>query len=90
MVLPEWYLRLICKKPTTMKTKITHVFNWLTALLFLNAGLNKIFEYIPVPEDLPLPMKNDLAAIQEIEWLLPLLAVTEIAGGALLILNRTR
>jgi uncharacterized membrane protein YphA (DoxX/SURF4 family) len=73
-----------------MKQKVTNVLNWLMAAMFLNAGLNKIFNYLPPPADLPEAMKNDLAAFMEIEWLLPLVAVTEIVGGLLIIFKQTR
>ena len=73
-----------------MKQKVTNVLNWLMAAMFLNAGLNKIFNYLPPPADLPEAMKNDLAAFMEIEWLLPLVAVTEIVGALLIILKQTR
>ena len=36
-----------------MKSKILLVVCILTGLIFINAGLNKFFNYMPVPEDLP-------------------------------------
>ena len=73
-----------------MVQKINNVFNWLMAAMFLNAGLNKIFNYLPPPPDLPEAMKKDLEAFMEIKWLLPLVAVTEIVGALLIILKQTR
>ena len=62
----------------------------LTALMFLNGGLNKIFNYIPVPTDLSPALVADNAAFMEISWLMPLVAIGEIIGGLLLILRKTR
>ncbi len=73
-----------------MKNKILNVLSVIVALLFLNAGLNKIFQYIPVPEGLPEAVVRHDAAIAEIKWLLPLVAVVEIVGGGLLVLRKTR
>ena len=73
-----------------MKSKILNILSVLSALLFLNAGFNKIFNYIPVPTDLPPALVADNAAFIEIEWLMPLVAVVEIIGGLLLIFRKTR
>lgn len=73
-----------------MKNKILNVLSILTALMFLNAGLNKIFNYIPVPTDLPPALVADNAAFMEISWLMPLLAIAEIIGGLMLIFRKTR
>lgn len=73
-----------------MKNKILNVLSILTALLFLNGGLNKIFNYIPVPPDLPPALVADNAAFMEIAWLMPLVAIVEIIGGVLLVFRKTR
>ena len=52
--------------------------------MFLNGGLNKIFNYIPVPTDLSPALVADNAAFLEISWLMPLVAIGEIIGGLLL------
>lgn len=62
----------------------------LFALMMLNGGLNKIFNYLPVPEDLPEELINDSIAMMEIVWLMPLVAGAEIIGGILLLIPRTR
>lgn len=62
----------------------------LFALMMLNGGLNKIFNYLPVPEDLPEELINDSIAMMEIVWLMPLVAGAEIIGGVLLLIPRTR
>ncbi|MCB1202212.1 MAG: hypothetical protein KDK41_16300 [Leptospiraceae bacterium] len=36
-----------------MKQKITFVVCLLFGLVFINAGLNKFFNYMPVPENMP-------------------------------------
>lgn len=73
-----------------MKNKILNILSILCALLFLNGGLNKLFNYIPVPTDLPAALVADNAAFMEIAWLMPLVAVAEIIGGLLLIFRKTR
>lgn len=73
-----------------MMNKILNVLSILSALLFLNGGLNKFFNYIPVPPDLPPALIADNAAFMEIEWLLPLVAIVEIIGGLLLLFKKTR
>lgn len=73
-----------------MKGKITFILCLLSGLLFLNAGLNKFFTYMPVPNDLPKEMIKMSTAMMQIGWLLPLVAVAEILGGILLILPKTR
>lgn len=73
-----------------MKKKVLLVVSTLFGLMFLNAGLNKFFNYMPVPEDLPESLVKVMTAYMEIGWLLPLVAVAEIAGGILFIPNKTR
>lgn len=73
-----------------MKKKILLVVSILFGLMFINAGLNKFFNYIPVPEDLPEKMMNAMKAIMEIGWLLPLIAVAEITGGILFMIPKFR
>lgn len=73
-----------------MKKKILHALSILLGLMILNSGLNKFFNYIPVPSDLPDAVVKDNAALMEIQWLMPLIAVAEIAGGLLLLFSSTR
>ena len=73
-----------------MKSKITFVLSLLFGLMFINAGLNKFFNYLPVPDDMPEKMMKMFAAMMEITWLMPLLATFEIIGGILFIIPRTR
>jgi putative oxidoreductase len=73
-----------------MKKKIIFVVSLLFGLMFINAGLNKFFNYMPMPEELPQKMMSAMMAFMEIGWLLPLIAVAEITGGILFIFNKTR
>ncbi len=72
-----------------MKQKIWFVIRLLFGLMFINSGLNKLFNYLPVPDDLPADLVRVSAAMAEIAWLMPLVAVVEIAGGLLFIFKRT-
>jgi uncharacterized membrane protein YphA (DoxX/SURF4 family) len=73
-----------------MKSKILFVISLLFGLMFINSGLNKFFNYLPVPADMPDNMKQLMAAFASITWLMPLVAIAEIAGGVLFIFRRTR
>lgn len=70
--------------------KVFFVLYVLMGLLFINGGLNKFFNYMPPPDDLPEPMVKDFMAIIEISWLMPLLGAAEILGGLLIIIPKTR
>lgn len=73
-----------------MKNKILFGISLLFGLIFINAGLNKFFNYMPVPEDLPENMIKVMEAFMTIGWLMPLVAVVEIIGGILFIIPKTR
>ena len=73
-----------------MKNKILFVVSLLFGLMFINAGLNKFLNYMPVPDDLPENMMKVMTAFMEIGWLMPLVAVAEIVGGVLFIIPRVR
>ena len=73
-----------------MKNKILFVLCLLTGLMFINAGLDKFFHYMPMPADMPEKMAKAGKAFMEIGWLLPLVGAVEIIGGLLLIPGRTR
>jgi putative oxidoreductase len=73
-----------------MKKKILFVVYLLFSLMFINAGLNKLFNYIPIPDDLPEKVQKMNAAFEEIFWLMPLVGVIEALGGILFIIPRTR
>ena len=73
-----------------MKNKILFVFCLLAGLMFINAGLNKFFQYMPAPKDMPDKMVKAVMAFVEIGWLMPLVGTFEVIGGVLLIIPRTR
>jgi uncharacterized membrane protein YphA (DoxX/SURF4 family) len=73
-----------------MKKKILFGVSLLFGLMFINAGLNKFFNYMPVPKDMPENMMKAMTAFMTIGWLMPLIAVAEIVGGVLFITNKFR
>ncbi|ACU04822.1 DoxX family protein [Pedobacter heparinus DSM 2366] len=58
--------------------------------MFINAGLDKFFHYMPIPKEMPEKMVQAGKAFMEIGWLMPLVGSIEILGGLLLIFDRTR
>ncbi|TAH06514.1 MAG: DoxX family membrane protein [Sphingobacteriia bacterium] len=73
-----------------MKQKILFVACLLFALIFINAGLNKFFNYMPMPADLPESMKKLMAAFMQTSWLMPLVGVVEVIGGVLFVIPKYR
>lgn len=73
-----------------MKKKILFGVSLLFGLMFINSGLNKFFNYMPMPKDLPESMMKLMTAFMDIGWLMPLIAVVEITGGLLFITNKFR
>lgn len=73
-----------------MKNKILLILCILFGLLMVNAGLNKIFQYMPMPEDMPAEAIQLFEAFMSIKWLMPLIAVVEIIGGVLIAIPKTR
>src|SRR5688572_29264380 len=73
-----------------MKSKILFVLCLLCGLMFINAGLDKFFHYMPMPKDMPEKMVKVMMAFKEISWLMPLVGAIELIGGLLLIFPRTR
>ena len=73
-----------------MKNKILFVVSILFGLIFINAGLNKFFNYMPVPDDLPKGMMKIMAAFMVAGWLMPLIAIAEISGGILFMIPKLR
>ena len=73
-----------------MKNKILFVVSLLFGLMFINSGLNKIFQYMPMPKDMPENMVKLVEAFATITWLMPLIAVVEVIGGVLVIIPKYR
>lgn len=73
-----------------MKSKILFGVSLLFGLMFINSGMNKIFNYMPVPADLPENLVNMTKSLMSLVWVIPLVAVVEIIGGILFITNKFR
>lgn len=73
-----------------MKKKILFVICILFGFMFINSGLNKFFNYMPMPDQIPEGLLKLMSAFMQIGWLMPLVAVVEITGGVLFIFARTR
>ena len=70
-----------------MKIVKTIVFS-LFALMFINAGLDKFFHYMPVPEMPGMEKINE--AVMTLKWILPLTGAIELLAGILIIFPKTR
>lgn len=68
---------------------VKFILSLLFGLMFINAGLNKFFNYMPMEKPTPEQMKL-FAAFGEISWLMPLTGVVEVIGGLLFIFPKTR
>jgi uncharacterized membrane protein YphA (DoxX/SURF4 family) len=73
-----------------MKKKILFVLSLLFGLMFINAGLNKFFNYMPPPADMPEDTLKMFTAVMQIGWLMPLVGAAEVVGGVLFIIPRFR
>jgi uncharacterized membrane protein YphA (DoxX/SURF4 family) len=73
-----------------MKKKILFGISIIFGLMFINSGLNKFLNYMPMPKDMPEDMMKSMGAFMQIGWLMPLVAVAEITGGILFITNKFR
>lgn len=73
-----------------MKKVILFIVSLLFGLMFVNAGLDKFFHYMPVPKDVSPEMANLFNAFMSVKWLMPLVATAELVGGLLFIFPKTR
>lgn len=71
-----------------MRTKILTALSILVALMLINSGLNKFFNYMPMEmaDEATAVINSFIAA----KWLWPLIAIIEIAGGVLFAIPKTR
>lgn len=72
-----------------MKNKILTVLCVLFGLMMVNAGLNKFFNYLPVPE-MSAETMQIMGGFVTIQWILPLVAIVEIIAGILIAIPKTR
>ncbi|WP_271785037.1 DoxX family protein [Aquimarina algiphila] len=72
-----------------MKNKILTVLCILFGLMMINSGLNKFFDYMPMPE-MSEEMMQIISDFMTIKWIFPLVAIIEIIGGALIAIPKTR
>jgi uncharacterized membrane protein YphA (DoxX/SURF4 family) len=75
---------------SSIKTKVLFVLALLFGLMFINAGLDKFFHYMPMPKDISEKMMKAFGAFMEIGWLMPLVGIAELVGGILIIVPKTR
>ncbi|MCB0429975.1 MAG: DoxX family protein [Flavobacteriales bacterium] len=73
-----------------MRKKILAVLAALFGLVMVNAGLNIFFQYMPMPEDMPEGMMQQVIAMMQMKWVMPLTATFEIIGGLLFMIPRFR
>lgn len=72
-----------------MKNKILTALCILFGLMMVNSGLNKFFNYMPMPE-MSEDMMQIMGAFMTIKWIFPLVAIIEIVGGTLMAIPKTR
>lgn len=73
-----------------MKNKILFTLSLLFGLLFINSGLNKFLNYMPMPTDMPESMLELMGSFMKIGWFFPLVAIAEIVGGILFVSTKFR
>lgn len=72
-----------------MKNKILLVLTIIFGLIMVIFGLNKFLNFMPAPKLSP-EMMTVFMAIVTIKWVLPLVAIAEIAGGILIAIPKYR
>ena len=68
---------------------IKFIISLLFGLMFINAGLNKFLNYMPIPKPTPEQIKI-FEAFNQLHWLMPLVGAVEVIGGLLFIFQKTR
>ncbi len=61
----------------------------LFALLFINAGLDKFFHYMPMPE-MTTEMQKVMDAFTTLKWVMLLTGMVELVAGILILFPKTR
>src|SRR5260221_9326945 len=72
---------------TTAQSKIATATRFVLGGMFLFSGLNGLFHFAPMPP-MPAAAGEFLGAIVATGYFLPLLKITEVAAGALLLSGR--
>ena len=67
-----------------MKKKVLFGVSLLFGLMMINSGLNKFFNYMPMPE-MTEAAGQLMYAFMQAKWLFPLIAIVEIVAGVLFI-----
>jgi len=70
-----------------MNSKITMVLRLLLAIILLVFGLNKFFNFMPMPP-MEGPPGEFMGALGNTGYMFPLIALTEVIAGALLLVNK--
>ena len=70
--------------------KISNVLSVLFGLFMLNAGPNKFFNYMPVPDDMSEAMKAFMEALLSVGWIFPLIGAVEVIAGLMIVMPKTR
>lgn len=65
------------------------IISLLFGLMFINGGLNKFLNYMPMPKPTPEQLKI-FEAFNQLHWLMPLVGAVEVIGGLLFIFPKTR
>lgn len=69
-----------------MKRKINIALRVILGLMLLTFGLNKFFNFMPMPE-MAEPAQEFMGALVESGYMMPMIATTEIVSGTLLLLG---
>jgi uncharacterized membrane protein YphA (DoxX/SURF4 family) len=70
-----------------MNSKLTMVLRLLLGLILLVFGANKFFQFMPMPP-MEGPPADFMGALGNTGYMFPLIAVTEIVAGILLLFNK--
>lgn len=70
-----------------MNSTFTKILRWLLALALLFFGLNKFFQFLPMPE-LPEPASDFMSSLNATGYVLPIVGGLEVIIGLLLLLNK--